>query len=152
MIIDRVQGEVYDRGTIHVLTISRSVVAGEIDREDSQMSTRFHAWWLASALTIALLLVGGFVIGLETAAAESSVAAGPPTTIVVCSPSPDSGAPATGPETASAASEGQSEEGGFGLCTAAISSDGRAPDPVTTGTCAAGAITIQSHRGFDWVC
>ena len=61
----------------------------------------------------------------------------------------------TGPGTASDQSDGKSESGAPGLCMAMDRSNGKSPAPVTDVTCSgvsADTITIESRRGFGWVC
>jgi len=105
------------------------------------------------AVAGALLLLG-LMSGTLAYTAEASGGG----TIIVTPPSCGGASEndSSGPSIASEQSDGKSEEGAPGLCQAMDRSGGRSPAPVSEDvTCAgvgADTITIQSHRGFGWVC
>ena len=126
------------------------------------MRTVLHAKELAATLAIALLLAGASGIGPQAVADASGQPSGGPTSIMTCDPqsgghSADGatgGAPPTGPETSSGASNGSSEQAALPLWCASSRSDGKSPQ-LATNPCGTttGAVTIESStRGFDWVC
>lgn len=104
---------------------------------------------VAAALLVVGLLSGALVYTTEASNDGPPVVTPPP-----CQ-SMESVNPGDGPTNATQSSDGKSEEGAPGLCLALVRSGGSSPAPVVNSTCAglgATTITIQSHRGFGWVC
>jgi hypothetical protein len=127
------------------------------------MRIKTRATGLTAALAIAFLLVAAAALGPQRAVEAAGQASGGPTKVVTCtSPRNDNaatpsspGAPSTGPDTATAASNDRAENPLW--CVSGISG-GNAPAVTPSANCgggggtAGGATIDSSTRGFDWVC
>jgi hypothetical protein len=111
-------------------------------------------WAKLMGMGIVFALLLGLVGAFSTRSAEAANQSGRDLIVITCPV--DSENPGSGPQNASEASAGRSIEGGPALCLASTMSGGKTPlPPEGAGAClgtASELITIQSHRGFGWVC